>query len=90
MESANAFNIATLTAIVGMILALMAFSGGVLYRVGVLSNRVEQLGSQISEMREENRHNHQQLLQALAHHTHDPDTGFAIFRIPPGTENPAV
>ena len=77
----------------------------------MLSNKVEQLDSQITdlreenrremremreesrremrEMREENRHNHQQLLQALAHHSHDPDTGFAIFRIPPGSENPA-
>ncbi len=49
----------------------------------------EEFRQEIREMREENRRNHQQLLQALAHHTHDPDTGFAIFRIPPGTENPA-
>ena len=50
----------------------------------------EEFRQEIREMREENRRNHQQLLQALAHHSHDPDTGFAIFRIPPGTENPAV
>ena len=50
----------------------------------------EELRQEIREAREENHRNHQQLLQALAHHTHDPDTGFAIFRIPPGTENPAA
>ena len=49
----------------------------------------EENRQEIRDMREENRRNHQQLLQALAHHSHDPDTGFAIFRIPPGTENPA-
>ena len=48
----------------------------------------EELRQEIREMREENRRNHQQLLQALAHHTHDPATGFATFSIPPGTENP--
>ena len=100
METANMFDIASLSAVVGMFLAVMAFSGGVLYRVGVLSNKVESLDTQIAEMREEfrremretreeNRRNHQQLLQALAHLSHDPDTGFAIFRIPPGSENPA-
>ena len=46
-------------------------------------------GRELSEMRQENRYNHQQLLQAFAHHSHDQDTGFAIFRIPPGSENPA-
>ena len=49
----------------------------------------EELRQEIHEAREESRRNHQQLLQALAHHTHDPATGFAIFSIPPGTENPA-
>ena len=50
----------------------------------------EEFRREMSEMRGENLRNHQQLLQALAHHSHDPDTGFAIFRIPPGTENPAA
>ena len=50
----------------------------------------EEFRQEMREMREENRRNHQQLLQALAHHSHDPDTGFAIFRIPPGAENPAA
>ena len=108
METANAFDIATLAAIGAMFITVVPFSGSLLYRLGVLSNRVEQSRSEISEvreetrrnreelrqemreLREENRHNHQQLLQALAHHSHDPDTGFAIFRIPPGTENPAA
>ena len=49
----------------------------------------EEFRQEMRETREENRHNHQQLLQALAHHSHDPDTGFAIFRLPPGMENPA-
>ena len=40
MESANALNIANVAALAGLILAVMAFSGGVLYRLGVLSNRV--------------------------------------------------
>ena len=50
----------------------------------------EEFRREMQEMQEENRRNHQQLLQALAHHSHDADTGFAIFRIPPGTENPAA
>ena len=49
----------------------------------------EEMRQEMRDLREEGRRNHQQLLQALAHHSHDPDTGFAIFRIPPGTENPA-
>ncbi len=40
----------------------------------------------IREMREESRRNHQQLLQALAHHSHDPAAGFATFQVPPGME----
>ena len=112
---------ATLAAIVGTFLTLMAFCGGLLYRLGRLDNRVDNLGCQIEQQaqqyghleqrfdqlsqrfdqlinlvisenaqtREENRRNHQELLQALAHHSHDPDTGFAIFRIPPGSQNPA-
>ena len=83
-------DISTLVAIGGRILTLIALTGGVLYRLGQLTGRVDHLSSEVTESREENRRNHQQLLQALAHHSHDPDTGFAIFRIPPGTENPAV
>ena len=107
MESSNVLDITTLAAVVGMFLTVMAFSGSVPYRLGVLSNRVEQLRGEIvecreetrrnreelrqemREMREENWHNHQQLLQTLAHHSHDQDTGFAIFRIKPGSENSA-
>jgi hypothetical protein len=87
--------ISTLIALGGLVLTLVALVGGVLYRLGALTSRVDQLDrrfddvtNDIAELREENRHNHQQLLQALAHHTHDSDTGFAIFRIPPGAENP--
>ena len=86
----EAIDISTLVAIGGLILTLIALTGGVLYRLGQLTGRVDHLSSEVTESREENRRNHQQLLQALAHHSHDPDTGFAIFRIPPGTENPAV
>ena len=136
MEATAAINITTLSAIGALFMALAAFTGGLLYRLGRLEDRVANLGRQFDqqlqqygqltqrfdqlidlvisenaatreefrqelretreefrreqhEMREENRRNHQQLLQALAHHSHDPDTGFAIFRIPPGTDNPA-
>ena len=50
----------------------------------------EESRQEMRDMREESRRNHQQLLQALALHTHDPDTGFAIFRVPPGMDAPAV
>ena len=108
MEATAAINVTTLSAIGALFMALAAFTGGLLYRLGHLSSRVDQLDCrfdqlladnartreefrhEMREMREENRRNHQQLLQALAHHTHDPDTGFAIFHIPPGTENPAA
>ena len=94
-------DVPTLASLGGLMIALLALVGGVLYRLGRHSSRFDYLDRQIAEMREENRRemhetreenrrNHQQLLQALAHHSHDPDTGFAIFRIPPGTENPAV
>ena len=93
--------ISTLIALGGLVVALAALVGGVLYRQGKVEGKVDLLiqegketrqefRQEIREMREENRRNHQQLLQALAHHSHDPDTGFAIFRIPPGTENPAA
>ena len=48
----------------------------------------EEFRREMQEMQEENRRNHQQLLQALAHHSHDPATGFATFHFPPGTESP--
>ena len=48
----------------------------------------EEFRQELREMREENRRNHQQLLHALAHHTHDPATGFATFPFPPGTDPP--
>ena len=94
-------DVPTLASLGGLMIALLALVGGVLYRLGRHSSRFDHLDRQIAEMREENRRemretreenrrNHQQLLQALAHHSHDPDTGFAIFRIPPGTENPAA
>ena len=108
MEGATTtIELTTLIALGGLMLTAIALTGGVLYRLGVLTNRVDQLDrrfdqqsaenaemreefrQEIREMREENRRNHQQLLQALAHHTHDSATGFAIFSIPPGTENPA-
>ena len=96
MEATAAINITTLSAIGALFVALAAFTGGLLYRLGHLSSKADQLDRRFDQLladnartREENRRNHQQLLQALVHHSHDPDTGFAIFRIPPGTENPA-
>ena len=38
------------------------------------------------QMRDEIRRSNQQLLLALANHSHDPDTGVAMFRIPPVME----
>ena len=93
--------ISTLIALGSLVVALAALVGGVLFRQGKIDGKVdlliqegkesrEEFRQEIRDLREENRRNHQQLLQALAHHSHDPDTGFAIFRRPPGTENPAV
>ncbi len=93
--------ISTLIALGSLVVALAALVGGVLFRQGKIEGKVdlliqegkesrEEFRQEIRDLREENRRNHQQLLQALAHHSHDPDTGFAIFRIPPGTENPAA
>ena len=95
--AATTIELTTLVALGSLILALIGLLIGVMYRLGKHSSRFDHIDSQFerlldenTHMREENRRNHQQLLQALAHHTHDSDTGFAIFRIPPGTENPAV
>lgn len=38
------------------------------------------------QLRDEIRRSNQQLLLALANHSHDPDTGVAMFRIPPVME----
>ena len=38
------------------------------------------------QLRDEIRRGNQQLLLALANHSHDPDTGVAVFRIPPVME----
>ena len=96
-----AIEISTLIALGSLVVALAALVGGVLFRQGKIEGKVdlliqegkesrEEFRQEIRDLREENRRNHQQLLQSLAHHSHDPDTGFAIFRIPPGTENPAA
>ena len=93
--------ISSLIALGSFVVALAGLVGGVLFRQGKIEGKVdlliqegkesrEEFRQEIRDLREENRRNHQQLLQALAHHSHDPDTGFAIFRIPPGTENPAT
>ena len=65
-------------------------------RVGNLENRVDQLADEVREMREEMRNQraelleemrrgHQQILLALANHSHDGD-GQPIFRIPVNPE----
>ena len=85
----------TITAIASII-ALLIVAGGGLYRLGKLGNQVEQLQVQVrdvrdemrdemSNLREEMRRNHQQLLAALANHSHD-EQGHAVFRMPPGAE----
>ncbi len=91
-------DISTLVAIGGLILTLIALTGGVLYRLGQLSARADQQASDTAElrkdvrelreesrdMREESRRNHQQLLRVLGNHSHDPATGVAVFpNLPP-------
>ena len=82
--------LSTLIALGGLMLTLIGLTGVVLYRLGQLAARADQQAAEMRDMREEsrremrelreeNRRNHQQLLQALAHHSHDPATGFATF-----------
>ena len=88
-------NAPTITAIASII-ALLIVAGGGLYRLGKLSNQVEQLQVQVrdtreemsndmNKLREDMHRNHQQLLVALANHSHD-EQGHAVFRMPPGAE----
>ena len=46
----------------------------------------EEMREGFRQMRDEIRRSNQQLLLALANHSHDPDTGVAMFRIPPVME----
>lgn len=78
------FNAANITATVAIVMMLIAAATGI-YQLGELSNQVENLSYQIEDMREEIRRSNQQLLHALANHTHDDD-GNAVFTVPPGTE----
>ena len=78
--------LSTLIALGGLMLTLIGLTGVVLYRLGQLAARADRQAAEMRAMREESRRNHQQLLQALAHHSHDPATGFATFQVPPGME----
>ena len=55
-----------------------------------LREEAQELRAEVREgfrqMRDEIRRSNQQLLLALANHSHDPDTGVAMFRIPPVME----
>ena len=55
-----------------------------------LREEAQELRAEVREgfrqMRDEIRRSNQQLLLALANHSHDPDTGVAVFRIPPVME----
>ena len=86
---------AAITAMVGIVTLLLLAAGGA-YWLGKLSNRVDHLGKQVDqlstdiregfrELREEMRRDNQQLLQALANHTHDAD-GLPVFRVPVSAE----
>ncbi len=90
---------AAITAMVGIVTLLLLAAGGA-YWLGKLSNRVDQLGKQVDqlstdmregfrelreELQEEIRRGNQQLLQALANHTHDAD-GLPVFRVPVSAE----
>ena len=61
--------LSTLIALGGLMLTLIGLTGVVLYRLGQLAARADRQAAEIRDMREESRRNHQQLLQALAHHT---------------------
>lgn len=50
-----------------------------------MSNLREEMRDDMNNLREEMRRNHQQLLAALANHSHD-EQGHAVFRMPPGAE----
>lgn len=55
-----------------------------------LREEAQELRAEVREgfrqLRDEIRRSNQQLLLALANHSHDPDTGVAMFRIPPVME----
>lgn len=77
-------NAANITAGVALVMMLIAGATGI-YQLGQLSNQVENLSVQIDGLRDEIRRSNQQLLHALANHTHDSD-GKAVFTVPPGSE----
>lgn len=92
-------NASTVTAAVAVVALLITVGTGI-YQLGQLTNQVDQLSLQVANIREENRRSNrelreelreeirrgnQQILYALANHTHDAD-GKALFVIPPGSE----
>ena len=96
----NAGNITAIAAIVALVVTLLAAVGGGIYQLSELSTRVDHLSAEVEqlptrdevriliaeEVRAEIRRSNQQLLHALANHTHDAD-GQALFAVPPGSES---
>ena len=71
-----------------VVITLLVIVGTGIHRLGELNNQVNQLATR-EEVRilivEEIRRSNQQLLHALANHTHDAD-GNALFTVPPGID----
>ena len=81
----------TVIAIVSIATLIIVVAGGIYWfgklvnRVDQLENKVDQLSEEIRDMREDIRRGNQQLLLALANHSHDDD-GQPVFRVPFGVE----
>ena len=82
-----------------VVITLLVIVGTGISQLSAVSTRVEQLSREVEqlptreevrilvaeEIREEIRRSNQQLLHALANHTHD-ENGNAVFTVPPGSE----
>ena len=68
-----------------VVVTLLAIVGTGVYRLGELSNQVENLSIRVDQLHEETRRDNEQLLHLLANHTHD-ENGNAVFTVPPGSD----
>ena len=91
----NAANIAAIGAVLAVVITLLVIVGTGISQLSAVSIRVEQLSREVEQLptrdevrilvAEEIRRSNQQLLHALANHTHD-ENGNAVFTVPPGSE----
>ena len=85
------FDSNTIIAIVSIATLIIVVGGGIYWfgklvnRVDQLEHKVDQLAEDMRDMREEIRRGNQQLLLALANHTHGDD-GQPVFRVPVSME----